>query len=235
MLRLLGLVLSVGIADSLNPTTIAPALYLASGPQPRRKVAEFTAAVFLVYFAGGAIIALGPGRLLISAFPHPHRHVRGIIEIVAGTALIVGALFLWHRRGSLVERDLPEVKVEGRSSAILGATITALELPTAFPYFAVIAALVGSDVGVARELFLLVVFNVCFVAPMLGILAVLQFAPGDAARVLGGTRRWLQERWPHVLSIVLLIAGVIVVILGATGLSSPRSRFGRFIRRIPRP
>ena len=48
MIRLLGLVISIGIADSLNPTTIAPALYLASGRHPRRQVAEFTLAVFAV-------------------------------------------------------------------------------------------------------------------------------------------------------------------------------------------
>ena len=35
MLRLIGLVISIGLADSLNPTTIAPALYLATG-QGRR-------------------------------------------------------------------------------------------------------------------------------------------------------------------------------------------------------
>ena len=35
MLRLIGLVVSIGLADSLNPTTLAPALYLASGEHAR--------------------------------------------------------------------------------------------------------------------------------------------------------------------------------------------------------
>ena len=76
MFRLIGLAVSIGLADSLNPTTIAPALYLAGGRRPREQVAEFTIAVFLVYFVGGAAIALGPGQLLLSAFPHPDRTVR---------------------------------------------------------------------------------------------------------------------------------------------------------------
>src|SRR5947209_2925362 len=74
MFRLLGLVISVGLADSLNPSTIGPALYLATGRQGRRQVVQFTVGVVLVYFIGGALVTLGPGRLLLSLLPHPHRH-----------------------------------------------------------------------------------------------------------------------------------------------------------------
>jgi hypothetical protein len=77
------------------------------------------------------------------------------------------------------------------------------------------------------------VFNVCFVAPLLGIAAILTLAPDNAGRVLGGARQWLQEHWPQLLSILLLVAGVIVVLLGATGLSGRHSRFSRFIHKIP--
>ena len=59
----------------------------------------------------------------------------------------------WPRRTP--RRSSPRRK----SSAILGATITAVELPTAFPYFAVIAAVVGADVDMAADRLLLVVFN----------------------------------------------------------------------------
>ena len=69
MLRLIGLVISIGIADSLNPTTIAPALYLATAEHARGRVIEFTPGVFGVYLVGGLIIALGPGQLLLAAGP----------------------------------------------------------------------------------------------------------------------------------------------------------------------
>jgi hypothetical protein len=42
MLRLIGLVISIGLADSVNPTTVGPALYLASGERGRHRVAVFT-------------------------------------------------------------------------------------------------------------------------------------------------------------------------------------------------
>ena len=65
---------------------------------------------------------------------------------------------------------------------MLGATVTAVELPTAFPYFGVLAAIMGSGLGLVRQIILIVLFNVCFVLPLLGILAILQFA-GDRAVV----------------------------------------------------
>src|SRR2546421_10418494 len=103
MLRLIGLVVSIGIADSLNPTTIAPALYLATGERPRARVAEFTAAVFIVYLVGGALIALGPGQLVLSLVPNPDREDRYVIEIVAGAAMVGAAALLWRHRDRLAE------------------------------------------------------------------------------------------------------------------------------------
>src|ERR1700759_4651255 len=142
MIRLIGLVVSIGIADSLNPTTIAPALYLAAGDHARRQVAQFTAAVFVVYLLGGLAIALGPGELLLALVPRPGRHLGYVLETVAGGAMLSAAAVLWGYRERLARTDAPEMNPRGRSSAILGATITAVELPTAFPYFAAIAALV---------------------------------------------------------------------------------------------
>ncbi len=235
MIRLIGLVVSIGIADSLNPTTIAPALYLAAGEQPRRQVAEFTLAVFAVYLLGGLAIALGPGELLLAIVPRPGRHLSYLLETVAGAAMLAAAAFLWGYRSRLAQADSPEIKTRGRSSAILGATITAVELPTAFPYFAAIAAVVGADLDVLQVVVLLVVFNVCFIAPLLGIVATLTFAGPDAQRMLTRGRVWLEARWPAVLAILALAAGLIVTLLGVTGLaSSHHNDFGTFSRHLRR-
>src|SRR5438067_1802734 len=163
MLRLTALVISIGLADSVNPTTIAPALYLAGGKRPRTEVAEFTLAVFAVYLVGGFAIALGIGQLVLSLVPHPDAEARHVIETVVGGMMLASAVFLWGYRRRLADRRSPNPEPEGRSSAILGATITAVELPTAFPYFAAIAAIVGSGLDVARQAVLLLLFNVCFV------------------------------------------------------------------------
>jgi cytochrome c biogenesis protein CcdA len=234
MLRLIGLMISIGFADSLNPTTIAPALYLATNEKnPRNQVAEFTIGVFAVYLVGGLAVALGPGQLLLALVPRPSRHLGYVLEIVAGVAMLTASAFLWGYRKNLAQRDPPEIKPDRRSSAILGATITAVELPTAFPYFAAIAAVVGSGLDVVRQIVLIVLFNVCFIAPLLGIVATLTFAGPDATRFLARGREFLERRWPVVLAGLALVAGVFVTLLGVTGLASTHHNdFGSFSRRL---
>lgn len=235
MIRLIGIVISIGLADSVNPSTIAPALYLATGERARSRaqVAQFTAGVFAVYFLGGALIALGPGQLLLSLVPKPDKAVRYAFEILAGAAMLAAAAWLWINRDHLSTRKPPEFQAHGQSSAILGATITAVELPTAFPYFAAIAAIVGSGVGPTRQVVLLVLFNVCFVLPLIGIAATLWFAGDQADEVLLRARTFLQRRWPVLLAGLAVLAGTFIVLLGITGLGGGgHSRVSHLLRRF---
>ncbi len=233
MLRLIGLVVSIGLADSLNPTTIAPALYLATGEHARSRLIQFTLGVLVVYFIGGALVALGPGQLLLSLVPKPDAEDRQVIEIVVGVAMVAASALLWRNRERLSHRRMPTPSAEGKSSAILGATITIVELPTAFPYFAAIAAIVGSGLDPARQLVLLLLFNICFVSPLIVMVVTLSLAGDRAVKILSRGRDFLEHRWPVVLSVLLLVAGVFVVLLGATGFAGrAHSRFGRFLRRV---
>jgi cytochrome c biogenesis protein CcdA len=167
--------------------------------------------------------------------PKPDAEDRHVLECVAGGAMLVAAVLLWLHRDRLSERKLPNVDAEGRSSAILGATITAVELPTAFPYFAAIAAIVGSGLNPAKQVVLLVLFNVCFILPLIGIVATLWFAGDHAEAYLTRGRNFLQRHWPVLLSGLALIAGVFVLVLGATGFAGKsHSDFGRLMRRVRR-
>jgi cytochrome c biogenesis protein CcdA len=219
MLRLVGLVISIGLADSVNPTTVGPALYLAAGERGRSRVAAFTLSVFAVSLLGGAAIALGPGRLVLSAFP-PGRRATHILEVVVGTTMVGLAGFLWWRRERLSRRELPRGQASGRSSAVLGATITAIELPTAFPYFAAITAIVSSGRNTARQLSLLVLFNISFVLPLLWIILLSAVAGERATTMLTRAREELQSHWPAVLAGLALLAGALVVLFGITGLGA---------------
>jgi hypothetical protein len=220
MLRLIGLVVSIGLADSMNPSTIAPALYLATGERPRSDLIQFTLGVFAVYLLGGAAIALGPGQVLLSLVPHPGRTARYVVELVAGVVMLIAAGVLWRDREKLAHRELPAPRADGKSSALLGVTITAVELPTAFPYFAAIAAIVGSGFDPVRQLILLLLYNVCFVLPLIVIIGTITFAGDQAERILATTQDLLQKHWPALLAGLALFAGAFVTLLGITGLAS---------------
>ena len=234
MLRTLGLVISIGLVDSINPSTIAPALYLATGKGARRRVGEFTLSVFIVYLAGGALVAIGPGQLLRSAFDVDiQQTIRHVAEVVAGVVLIVSAAIVWATRGRLSTRRMPQASPKRRSGAWLGATITAVELPTAFPYFAAIAAILASGLGPLRQFTLLVIFNLCFVLPLIAIMATLTFAGDSSERILATWRRFLDRRWPQLLAGLLLLVGVVAIVFGATGLAAQSNNAtGHFFRHI---
>jgi cytochrome c biogenesis protein CcdA len=231
MLRVLGLVVSIGLADSMNPSTIAPALYLATGPAPVRNLLQFIGAVFAVCLLGGALIVLGPGEALLSLVPHPSATTRYILETVAGVAMLVAAAYLWRRRKRLGHHHHQSgPPKQNRSSALL---IAAIELPSAFPYFAAIAAIVGSGLSLGQRILLLVIYNVCFVLPLLVILGIVAVAGDRASQILGRAREFLERRWPVLLAVLALVAGVFVTLLGVTGLTSAaHGTVGRVSRRV---
>ncbi len=219
MLRLIGVVSTVGVADSLNPSTVGPALYLATAHRRVLRVTGFTIGVFNVTFLAGVLLTIGPGRLLLGLVPNPQRTVRHVIELVAGIILLLAAAALWRGRRSLARRELPmRGGGSGGSALIAGASIAAVELPTALPYFAVIAGIVASSANVAQEIGLLVLYNVAFVLPLLAVIVVLLVAWERADPRLQRGGAWLQRRWPLVLACLLLLVGRALTVIGGTGL-----------------
>jgi len=217
MLRLIGIMVAIGLADSVNPATVAPALYLASTQDAKRTVAEFTAGVFAVYFLGGLLIALGPGEIVLSLVPRPDHATTKVLEVMAGVALIIGGVLLWRYRKPLGHRRLPQVNTKGRAGWVLGASITAVELPTAFPYFGALTAVVGSGQNFGRQLLLVVIFNVCFILPLFAIWLLLQLGGDRATVYLTRSREFLESHWPLLLAVVAVVAGGITIALGLTG------------------
>jgi hypothetical protein len=71
MTHLLALALLIGIVDSANPSTIAPALYFAAGKDADTSLAGFIAGVFFTNLAAGVLLALGPGQALMAVVPRP--------------------------------------------------------------------------------------------------------------------------------------------------------------------
>jgi cytochrome c biogenesis protein CcdA len=218
MLRLLGVVISVGLADSLNPTTVGPALYLATVGKRAWRVTQFTIGVFSVNFVAGIVLTIGPGRFLLSLVPHPRGTVRHVIELVAGVVLLVVAVALWLGRRSLARRELPMSGAGAGSALVAGASIAAVELPTAAPYFAVIAGIVASSANIPQQIGYVALYNVAFVLPLLAIVAVLIVGGERADGWLDKGGAWLQRRWPVILAGLLLFVGGALTVLGGTGL-----------------
>lgn len=221
MLRLLGVVISIAFADSLNPSTIGPALFLGGGRRPVRDILAFTAGTTLVFFVGGMALVLGPGRIILALVPHPDATARYTLELVAGIAMLVVGAFLWKRREALGRpAATAEAAPARRSAGFTGATIALVELPTAFPYFAAIAAIVGSGESLAGQTIFTAIYNVVFIAPLLGIALAIQLTGERAVSRLVELRMFIHEHWAPIAAGLALAAGVFATVLGATGLAA---------------
>jgi len=219
VLALVALVVSVGIVDSLNPSTIGPALYLVTLPDGARQLVGFTGGVLAVALAGGLVLTLGPGQAILAAVPRPGRDETHEIEIALGALALVVALVLWVRRRA-VERRFTGAGARtpsARSAFFAGAGITAVELPTALPYFAVITAIVSSGRRASEQVALLVLFNLAFVAPLLALLVFRLLARERGARLLDALHarvdRWVAVAVPAAIAAI----GVVLVTIGAIG------------------
>lgn len=233
MLRLLGLVLSISLVDSLNPSTIGPALYLAGGECPRRDVLQFASGTFVVFLLGGLVLTLGPGSAILALVPRPSPTTRYALETVAGVAILVVSAVVWRRRERLGHREAGESTPRRRSPFVLGATLALVELPTAFPYFAAIVAIVGSGVNFVSQIVFVAIYNIVFVLPLLAISVTITVAGEGAVDMLIRLRQFMHEHWPVLVTVVGLFVGLFVTALGVTGLTlNVPGRVGRVSRHV---
>jgi cytochrome c biogenesis protein CcdA len=101
---------------------------------------------------------------------------------------------------------------------MLGAGIALVELPTAIPYFAAIAVIIGSGVALPGKIVLLVAYNLAFVAPIFAMLVTLLLV-GDRARpFLQRANDWMLGHWPGVLASLAGLLGFVIAGLGVAGL-----------------
>ena len=159
---LLGL-LALALVDSINPSAIVVTLYLLSGGRVPARIVVYVAAIFLTYLTLGVMMMSGIDALLPSLGTVGSSRLGFIVQGVIGLAMLLYAI-----RAPTTAKSPPRVESSARSYAalaLLGVTVTTMELPTAVPYFGAIALLTTADLPMAQWMPLLVVYNAIFVLP----------------------------------------------------------------------
>jgi len=212
---------TIGLVDSLNPSTVGPAVVIATGKRAVGQLIAFTVGVFVVLLVGGLLLVLGPGQALLGALPQLSPEAKHIAELAGGVVLISLAVAAWVGRRRLA-RDLTRDR-DGRFGAGvlpgfgLGAGIMAVELPTALPLFAAVAAILGADVGTPAQIILICIYDIAFILPLLVIIAVRSWAGCEPAGALVRMRGWIGRRAGAIVSSVLTAAGSGLLGLGIAG------------------
>jgi cytochrome c biogenesis protein CcdA len=161
--------LALALVDSINPSAIVITLYLLSRGRVPAQVGVYVAAIFLTYLTLGTMMMSGLDALLPSLRASSETRVGFIVQGVIGLAMLLYAI-----RAPTTPRSAPRVE-PGASTyaalALLGVTVTTMELTTAVPYFGAIALLTAADLPMAQWLPLLVLYNALFVLPAVLLLA----------------------------------------------------------------
>jgi cytochrome c biogenesis protein CcdA len=212
------LVTSLGLADSLNPVTILIAVYLGAGPDPVRRLSAFAVGVLAAYFLGGVALMLGPAELLRAALDGVEIPGADVAALAAGAGLVIAAVALWMRRARLARVRLPRALAEPRSALVLGAVVTALDLPTAFPYFAAIAVIVGADVSLPAQVLLLGLFNVLYVLPIVLVLVARLVFGARCQLLMARVTAGIERIAGPLLAAGTCAIGCALVVHGARGL-----------------
>jgi cytochrome c biogenesis protein CcdA len=217
MAALLAPIFLLGLADSLNPATIAVAGVLAAGRRPVPRLLLYTAGTGVTYFLGGLLLVLGPAELLHSLLHHKPGTASYVAEAVVGALAVAAGVWLWTRPTGAVQKRVP-TDLSPPRAFLLGAGITLVDLPTALMYFGAIALITDGDLSAPADVGLLVVFNVAYVVPLLGI-ALVAGTLGPRAEPLLARLRDFVARWGHRLLAVLTAGGgVYLLVLAIAGL-----------------
>lgn len=216
-------VVAIALPDSLNPTLIVADLYLALGKHPFWRTLAFTIATFAVTLAGGLVVALGLGDLILSLLPKLSHTVKWDVLTAVGILLVGGGVVIWWRRDSLADREPPSRRpptdgATGGSALVMGAGIGGVEFLTAFPYFAAIAMVLGSSVSGASKLFLLVLYNVIYVLPLIAIVVACGVMGEEGGRRLAPVGDWIAMRWPIVVAPLIALVGIALTVYGVVQL-----------------
>jgi hypothetical protein len=212
------LVLSVAAIDSLNPSTIAPAAVLALGEHPARRVGLFTLGVFVASTAGGLVLLFAVGQSVVARFAHPSPRTQHVLELAIGIALLLVAALLWAIRDRLRAHLGRQPTAGGRSALLLGAGIMAIELPTAFPYFAAILATLGAVHGAVRQTVFILLYNLVFVAPLLALTLLVAMTGHRYRDRIDRISTLIRTRGPDLLPPGIAIIGGALVVIGIHGL-----------------
>jgi hypothetical protein len=208
-------VLLLAVIDSINPSAIVVTLYLLSvaGARAAVQVIVYIAAIFATYLLFGALLILGIASLLPS--------VRGMLDTRIGLiaqSLVGLALLVYGLSGSSWPQPAPAV---GRPSVstyaglvMLGVTVTAMELPTAIPYFAAIALITDAGLPMAVWAPLIAIYNVIFVLPPVALLIGHLVLQGRLAEPYAALRERIER---GARETALWVAGLVGGGLFATG------------------
>lgn len=210
-------VISAAAVDAINPCAFAVLIILlttilASGVKKRTLFAglAFTAAIFISYFLMGIGLY---SAVSYSGLTHTFFWVVAVLAIIVGLFNLKD--YLWYGKWFVMEVPMswrPKLKkiIKGITSApgafLTGFVVSLFLLPcTSGPYI-VILGLLAHTATRDSAIWLLILYNLIFILPMIVITLLVYFGFTSTEKA----EEWRQKRLKHLH----LVAGIIILLLG---------------------
>jgi cytochrome c biogenesis protein CcdA len=214
MIDLLITLISLALVDCLNPATISTQAFLLIGTQkPQRRAIAHALGVYVSYFLIGFLIVFGLGELLKPLLTYTLGTVEYAILLVVGSVLIFLALRMntknQTKMGTYIEkvRNLSPVK-----TFFFGFFSTFMDIPTAFPYFAAIALLIGVQLPFMGLTTLLLIYDFIYILPLLILLGVYLVTRGKSASLLKKINDKITMWSVKIVKPFLILIGALLIV-----------------------
>lgn len=215
----LGLVITAGLIDGINPCAVAVLIFLLvtlMGAGGRRQMLRFgvayVAGIYLMYFISGfGLLTV----VRVTGLSWYFSCAAGVIAILLGVVMVVDS---FRRDGAAHFRisasrlaSVRKVALRGGiiSAFLVGIAVALIELPcTGGVYLAILAMLSGSDVWAASGL--LALYNLMFVLPLLTI--IIAAAAGLSPERMNLMRLDCRQLLRRAGGCVMILLGVAVLL-----------------------
>jgi hypothetical protein len=202
---------ALALLDSLNPVTIAGAVFLLLTPRPVPRTLSFVAGAGLAYFAGGVLLYLGLGAAFVRVLDHLSGPWVHALLVVLG--VVMAAAGVWMQRRKPREGSRRHFKnLHPAATFLIGASVTGSDLPTAFPLIIAVERMTQAGLGLMGALAALALYVAVYALPLLLLLAGYLVLRGGAAAFLRGAEKAI-DRWSRPVTIWSLYAiGALLVL-----------------------
>lgn len=212
-LALLSTLLLLALLDSLNPITIAGAVFLLLTPRPIPRAVSFVAGASLAYFAGGALLYLGFGAVferVLAYLSGPWMH---ILLVTAGALMVAVAIWMDHSPPREDASGKSKIKsLHPALTFLIGANVTASDLPTAFPLIAAVERMASAGLDTSAALVSLAFYVLVYALPLFLLLGGYLLLRERSTTFLQAAERTM-KRWSRPVTVgTLYVLGALLVL-----------------------
>ena len=212
MIAFIVFIIVMGLLDSLNPFSIGFQIILLPLAKKKYHMIWYIGGIFITYFIGGMIIFTGIDIVLkklfsninFSQMPFP------LIGLLLGILLLIYVIMKISNHNSS-KKNTTEFSVHPRALFLIGSIGTLFDLPTAIPYFAILAKATQMNLTILQLLPILIMYCIIYISPMLIIQLLYSLFKEKIIPLLDKIKNWF-DKLSNILLIIfsILIAGFLI-------------------------